>query len=49
MFRGSVPQKNEGIMDGLVDRKGYQTGSENPYIKEAMEAFSTIEHPRDTD
>jgi len=49
MFRGSVPQKNEGIMDGLVDRKGYQTGSENPYIKEAMDAFSTIEQPRDTD
>ena len=49
MFRGSVPQKNEGIMDGLVDRKGYQTGSENPYIKEAMEAFSTIKQPRDTD
>ena len=49
MFRGSVPQKNEGIMDGLVDRKGYQTGSENPYIKEAMEAFSTIQQPQDTD
>ena len=49
MFRGSVPQKNEGIMDGLVDRKGYQTGSENPYIKEAMDAFSTIEQPQDTD
>ena len=49
MFRGSVPQKNEGIMDGLVDRKGYDNGSENPYIKEAMEAFSTIKQPRDTD
>ena len=49
MFRGSVPQKNEGIMDGLVDRKGYDNGSENPYFKEAMEAFSTIKQPRDTD
>ena len=49
MFRGSVPQKNEGIMDGLVDRKGYSNGPENPYIKEAMEAFSTIQQPQDTD
>ena len=49
MFRGGIPQRNEGIMDGLVDRKGYQTGSENPYIKEAMDAFSTMEQPQDTD
>ena len=49
MFRGSVPQKNEGIMDGLVNRKGYSNCPENPYIKEAMEAFSTMEQPQDTD
>ena len=47
MFRmgGST---NEGIMHGLVDRKGYQEGSDNPYIKEAMKAFGAIEKPRDT-
>ena len=46
MFRkgGSA---NEGIMHGLVDRKGYETGT-NPWTKEAMEAFSQIERPRDT-
>jgi hypothetical protein len=48
MFRGGIPQRNEGIMDGLVDRKGYATGPENPYIKEAMDAFRQIEAPRDT-
>ena len=48
MFRGSVPQRNEGIMDGLVDRKGYEHGSDNPWTKEAMEAFSHIKPPRDT-
>ena len=47
MFRkgGSA---NEGIMHGLVDRRGYKVGSDNPYVKEAMEAFSQIERPRDT-
>ena len=47
MFRkgGSA---NEGIMHGLVDRKGHQFGSDNPYIKEAMEAYSQVERPRDT-
>ena len=47
MFRkgGST---NEGIMTGLVDRKGYLQGSDNPYIEEAMKAFSAIEKPRDT-
>ena len=46
MFRkgGSA---NEGIMHGLVDRKGYETGT-NPWTKEAMEAYSQIERPRDT-
>ena len=48
MFRGGIPQRNEGIMDGLVDRKGYANGPENPYIKEAMDAFRQIEAPRDT-
>ena len=48
MFRGSVPQRNEGIMDGLVDRKGHAFGSDNPYAKEAYEAFSQIDKPRDT-
>ena len=40
MFRkgGSA---NNGIMHGLVDRKGYAQG-DNPYIQEAKEAFSTI-------
>jgi hypothetical protein len=46
MFRtGGTP--NEGIMNGIVDRKGYAQG-DNPYIQEAKEAFSTIEQPRDT-
>ena len=47
MFRkgGSA---NEGIMHGLVDRRGYKVGSDNPYVKEAMEAYSQIERPRDT-
>ena len=47
MFRkgGSA---NEGIMHGLVDRKGYKVGSDNPWTKEAMEAYSQIERPRDT-
>ena len=46
MFRkgGSA---NNGIMDGLVDRKGYLQGSDNPWITEAREAFRT-EAPRDT-
>lgn len=46
MFRtGGTP--NQGIMHGIVDRKGYAQG-DNPYIQEAKEAFSTIERPRDT-
>ena len=46
MFRtGGTP--NQGIMNGIVDRKGYAQG-DNPYIQEAKEAFSTIEQPRDT-
>ena len=46
MFRkgGSA---NNGIMDGLVDRKGYLQGSDNPWITEAREALRT-EAPRDT-
>ena len=46
MFRkgGST---NEGIMTGLVDRKGYQQGTDNPWIKEAREALRT-DAPRDT-
>ena len=46
MFRrgGSA---NEGIMHGLVDRRGYETGT-NPWTEEAMEAFSKIAPSRDT-
>ncbi len=46
MFRmgGSA---NEGIMTGLVDRKGYAQGTDNPWIKEAREALRT-DAPRDT-
>ena len=46
MFRkgGSA---NNGIMDGLVDRKGYLKGTDNPWSKEAREALMT-EAPRDT-
>jgi hypothetical protein len=46
MFRkgGSA---NNGIMDGLVDRKGYLQGSDNPWIEEAREALRT-DAPRDT-
>ena len=46
MFRrgGST---NEGIMHGLVDRRGYETGT-NPWTEEAMEAFSKIAPSRDT-
>ena len=46
MFRkgGSA---NEGIMHGLVDRRGYEKGT-NPWMKEALEAYSQIEQPRDT-
>ena len=45
MFRkgGSA---NNGIMDGLVDRKGYLQGSDNPWIEEAREALRT-DAPRD--
>ena len=54
MFRkgGSV---NEGIMHGIVDRKGYATGTswedviaKNPSIKKYYDAMSAIEQPRDT-
>jgi len=54
MFRkgGSA---NSGIMDGLVDRKGYALGpswdevmAKYPNIKEAYQAFGGIEAPRDT-
>jgi hypothetical protein len=38
---------NEGIMHGLVDRKGYLQGTDNPWIKEAKEALRT-DAPRDT-
>ena len=46
MFRkgGSA---NNGIMDGLVDRKGYAQGPDNPWITEAREALRT-DAPRDT-
>ena len=46
MFRkgGSA---NNGIMDGLVDRRGYLQGSDNPWIEEAREALRT-DAPRDT-
>ena len=46
MFRkgGSA---NSGIMDGLVDRKGYAQGPDNPWITEAREALRT-DAPRDT-
>ena len=46
MFRkgGSA---NSGIMDGLVDRRGYALGTDNPWITEAREALRT-EAPRDT-
>ena len=45
MFRrgGST---NEGIMHGLVERKGYDRGT-NPWITEAREALRT-DAPRDT-
>ena len=45
MFRkgGST---NKGIMHGLVDRKGYLQGSDNPWITEAREALRT-DAPRD--
>ena len=54
MFRkgGSA---NEGIMTGLVDRKGYSTGTswedviaKNPSIGKYYDAMSAIEQPRDT-
>ena len=54
MFRkgGST---NKGIMDGLVDRKGYAQGpswdevmTKNPNIAEAYGAFGAIDAPRDT-
>ena len=54
MFRkgGSV---NEGIMHGIVDRKGYATGTswedviaKNPSIGKYYDAVSAIEQPRDT-
>ena len=54
MFRkgGSA---NNGIMDGLVDRKGYGQGpswdevmAKNPDIAEAYGAFGAIDAPRDT-
>ncbi len=46
MFRkgGSA---NNGIMDGLVDRKGYARGPDNPWVTEAREALRT-DAPRDT-
>jgi hypothetical protein len=45
MFRtGGTP--NQGIMNGIVDRKGYAQG-DNPYIQEAKEALRT-DAPRDT-
>ena len=46
MFRrgGSA---NNGIMDGVGDRKGYLKGTDNPWITEAREALRT-EAPRDT-
>jgi hypothetical protein len=54
MFRkgGST---NEGIMHGIVDRKGYQQGTsweetleKYPDIKEAYGAIGGIDQPRDT-
>ena len=54
MFRkgGST---NKGIMEGLVDRKGYAQGpsweevmAKNPNIAEAYGAFGAIDAPRDT-
>ena len=54
MFRkgGST---NEGIMTGLVDRKGYQQGTtwdevvkKYPHAQEAYDLMSTIDKPRDT-
>ena len=53
MFRkgGST---NEGIMTGLVDRKGYANSNwddivaDNPYIGEAYKAYSALEQPKDT-
>ena len=54
MFRkgGST---NKGIMDGLVDRKGYKQGTtwdevvtEYPHAKEAYDLMSTIDKPKDT-
>ena len=46
MFR-KVGSANNGIMDGLVDRKGYLKGTDNPWIEEAREALRT-DAPRDT-
>jgi hypothetical protein len=54
MFRiGGTP--NQGIMNGLVDRKGYQQGTtweetleKYPNIKEAYGAIGGIDQPRDT-
>lgn len=45
MFRkgGST---NQGVMHGLVDRKGYLQGSDNPWITEARKALRT-DAPRD--
>ena len=53
MFRkgGST---NNGIMTGLVNRKGYSNGTDwnevvagNPYIAEAAKAYGSIEQPKD--
>ena len=50
---GGTP--NEGIMNGIVDRKGYAQGpsweevmAKNPNIAEAYGAFGAIDAPRDT-
>ena len=54
MFRkgGST---NKGIMDGLVDRKGYAQGTNwqeylanQPQVKEMYEGMSAVDAPRDT-
>jgi len=50
--RGGSTNKNEGIMTGLVDRKGFENGTEEPltqaeiYAKEYYDQLSKIQPPK---
>jgi len=50
--RGGTTKKNNGIMDGLVDRKGFENGTEEPltqaeiYAKEFYDQLSKIQPPK---